>query len=200
MKVLLLCTLFFVQCAGSSELVPFEKDGLFGYKNTQGETVIQPQFQEASAFLPAGVALVLDTRWHYIDRNGTSRFTAFLFDNGPDYFVEGRSRIVQNEKVGFMDEQGRIVIDPKYDFAAPFVEGMAAFCKGCREEPTGEHRRMQGGKWGFIDLNGIEVIPAIYESVQPFEKGVAIVSDGTKMLKVDRKGHIVSNEKNKVAP
>ena len=65
------------------------------------------------------------------DRRGNFLFHPMAFDNGPDYFVEGLSRCVDNGKVGFVNLQGAIVIQPQWDWASPFNYGYASACNGC---------------------------------------------------------------------
>jgi hypothetical protein len=89
----------------------------------------------------------------YITKAGRTAPTIY-FDNGPDYFVEGLARTRKNNKIGFIDKQLNIVIEPKYDFASPFRNGVAEVCNGCKRKYHGEHWEMVGGSWGKIDING----------------------------------------------
>jgi WG containing repeat len=139
--------------------VPFEKDGLWGYRS--GKTVvIQPAYQVADGFSKQGIAAVVDANgWAYIDVKGRVLVRPFVFDNGPDDFREGLARCVEDHKVGFFDESGRIVIAPRFTFARPFSHGRAEVCTGCAEEKDGEHSRFVGGRWFAIDRTGRETAP-----------------------------------------
>ncbi|MCW9030119.1 MAG: WG repeat-containing protein [Gammaproteobacteria bacterium] len=77
-----------------------------------------------------------------------------LFDNGPDYFKEGLARTVKNNKFGFINKQLTVVIEPQYDFAFPFNNGISIVCVDCFFKPDGEHKTVEGGKWGQIDKQG----------------------------------------------
>ncbi|APA52029.1 hypothetical protein BLD35_02145 [Campylobacter coli] len=55
-------------------------------------------------------------------------------------FSEGLAKVELNRKYGFMDKNGKIVIEPKFDGVGNFSEGLAAVGLN--------------GKWGFIDKNG----------------------------------------------
>ncbi|MCW8980014.1 MAG: WG repeat-containing protein [Altibacter sp.] len=77
-----------------------------------------------------------------------------LFDNGPDYFKEDLARTVKDNKFGFINKQLTVVIEPQYDFAFPFMNGVAKVCNGCQLKPVGEHKAVEGGKWGQIDKQG----------------------------------------------
>ena len=53
-------------------------------------------------------------------------------------------------KVGFIDKTGRFAIDPKYDWAESFENGIAKVYSG--DGPQGHLYRT--GKWGYINLKG----------------------------------------------
>ncbi len=65
-------------------------------------------------------------------------------------------------KFGYMDQTGRVVIEPQFDEAYPFTEGLAAVSIG--------------NKAGFIDTSGTVVVPLQYYTAYPFSDGVAAVS------------------------
>jgi hypothetical protein len=178
--------------AGEVRLNPFEADGKWGYKDTQGKVAIEPRFVLAQEFSPQGIAAVVDeTGWAFIDGKGKVVIRPWVVDNGPDYFSEGLARFKANGKFGFFGESGKVIIKPRFDFALPFSEGRAAVCAGCREEPTGEHRVVTGGRWGFIDRKGKLVIPLRFEAANQFESGRARVKFEGKSRLIDGKGRIV---------
>ena len=83
----------------------------------------------------------------------------FMFDNGPDYVSDGMYRIIENGKMGFANEKGKVVIPPKYDFVWPFEKGSAKFCNGCTFKKEGEHTRIveDNAVTGFINRAGKEI-------------------------------------------
>ncbi len=91
---------------------------------------------------------------------------------GHDYvpFAEG-------EQWGFRDATGKTVIDPKFDSAGSFSEGLA--------------RVRFEGKWGFIDTSGKWVIPPRFEQARVFTGGIAKVKEAGQWGLIDRKGHVV---------
>ncbi|MBZ5516641.1 MAG: WG repeat-containing protein [Acidobacteriia bacterium] len=178
-----------------ARLTPFERDGLWGYKDIQGKVMIKPQFEMAEEFSAEGVAPVVDGNgWAYINASGKVVIRPFVVDNGPDYFTEGLARFTREGKFGFFNKWGRVVIAPKFDFAAPFAEGLAAFCQGCREEPSGEHRLVKGGKWGFINRRGEIVIPAKFDEVEIFRDGRAHVKAEGKWQYIDKGGNPMTSD------
>jgi hypothetical protein len=94
----------------------------------------------------------------YVDRSGKAA-RAFVFENGADYFSDGRARTVANGRIGYIDRRLRVVVAPQYDFGFPFAKGKAVVCIGCGEVAEGEHRAVRGGRWGMIDKTGAQVVP-----------------------------------------
>jgi hypothetical protein len=170
---------------------PFEDPSthLWGYRKANGFVVIKPRFAVAQDFSAQGLAAVADdSGWKYIDRNGKVLIRPFLLDNGPDPFQEGLARFKKAGKFGFFDERGRVVIAPRFDFAAPFSEGRAAFCRGCREVAEGEHRSLNGGLWGFLDKMGRIVISPRFQKAGSFEQGKAGVMLNGRWITINRQG------------
>ena len=79
-----------------------------------------------------------------------------------------------NDKYGYKNTKGEVVISPKYDLAYNLDEGMAAV-------------RLDG-KYGYVDQNGKEVISPKYDNTWKFIWGFAAVKSGDKFGFVDQKG------------
>ena len=157
-------------------LEPFEENEKWGYKNNQGQVVIQPVYHLAGRFNQYGLAAVVDNSgWLYITMNGEPRLRPYIVDNGPDYFSEGLARYVNDDKIGFMDESGTVVISAKFDFAMPFSEGLAAYCVSCKQVSDNEYHRLSGGLWGYINKTGEIIVNPEYESAGSFKNGQATV-------------------------
>jgi len=120
------------------ELVPIEKNGLWGYADREDKVIIKPQFIRADRF-SEGLALVWTrgvpltdsivksfVKMGYIDKTGRwvihSRFEYYFFDDFSDGLVPFRK---QSSKWGFMDRTGKIVIQPRFDWAGSFSENVA---------------------------------------------------------------------------
>ncbi len=69
--------------------------------------------------------------------------------------------ILQNGKWGYIDHVGKVVVNPRFDFADRFSEGMAAI--------------QSGDKWGYIDASGNVVIAATFDHGDAFADGLALV-------------------------
>jgi hypothetical protein len=78
----------------------------------------------------------------------------------------------ENELYGFMDEEGKVMIDPTYTSVEEFQEGLALVVKN--------------GKVGYIDKNGDVVIPYEYSDGESFQNGLAIVAKNDLYGMIDR--------------
>src|SRR4029453_16530968 len=68
---------------------------------------------------------------------------AALSVSDPTRADEGESLILiadANRKIGFITEQGQVVVAPQFDSALEFAEGLAAV--------------YTNSQWGYLDLNG----------------------------------------------
>jgi len=74
-------------------------------------------------------------------------------------FHEGRAAVKVEDKFGFIDQIGQVVIPPRFDRVAEFSEGLAAV--------------EVGRKWGIVDPNGKLVIPPRFTSAGNFHEGRA---------------------------
>ncbi len=121
---------------GNHDRYAFEtNDGSWGYRDSKGTIAIPPRLRFAYEFKPTGIAAAVDHdgTFVFIDTSGAVIARAYAFDNGPDYFQEGHARIVDaHGKIGFIDENGRITIAPRFDEAASFCHGVAAVSEGGR--------------------------------------------------------------------
>jgi hypothetical protein len=118
--------------------------------------------------------------------------------------------IVQNRRFGFIDETGQIVIAPRFLWASPFSEGLAAvfICHkygyidqtgrlvipprfdDAAEFSDGLASVMIGGKIGYIDGTGRIQIPPRYDNAQAFEDGLAAVQIGAHWGFIDKSGRL----------
>lgn len=80
-------------------------------------------------------------------------------------------RFFFNDKWGFKDENGKIVIPAMYDMVYLFSEGLAPV--------------KTNGKYGFIDKNNIFIIPLMYDIAFWFSDGLALVKTNGKWGFID---------------
>jgi hypothetical protein len=85
-------------------------------------------------------------------------------------------------------ETGSIVIDPQFESAGPFSEGLAAVQTGKKED----------GKWGYIDKSGKFVIDPQFDYAEGFSEGLAAVRSGDE--RTGKWGFIDRSGKFAIAP
>jgi hypothetical protein len=137
-------------------------------------------------------AVVDDTGWVYIDKNGVRVIRPYVFDNGPDYFSENLARFQENDKMGFFNPCGETVIKPRFFFAKPFSEGLAAVCLHGKKLSIGEHWKIEKGTWGFTNKDGEIVIPFQYEDAESFVNGKARVRKKGTWFQINKAGNRIS--------
>lgn len=79
-----------------------------------------------------------------------------------------------NDKYGYKDGKGKVVIEPKFELAYFPEEGMAAV--------------RLNGKYGYIDQNGKEVITPKYDNTWKFIGGYAAVKIDDRYGFIDKQG------------
>lgn len=83
----------------------------------------------------------------------------------------------KNRLYGFINNNGKIVIPPKYEWAGDFSDGMTAV--------------KINGKYGFIDESGEFVIQPVYELGEMFREGLAPVKKDGKFGFIDKSGRFI---------
>jgi len=160
-----------VQVSSTGPLISFEDSNGTGFKDMKGDIVIPAIFEHSfTDTFDHKIAFVLDKSQGFIaiDRSGKKVLTPFVYDNGPDYINEGLFRFVENKKMGFSDEDGKIIIPAKYEFVSYFEGGLACFGNGFTLKKDGDYELMEGGKWGMINLKGDTISQQMYNTMPIF--------------------------------
>ena len=93
-------------------------------------------------------------------------------------------------KWGFKDQNGKVIVAPKYNSFHQFREGLAAISIGGSYDE--EFDMVLGSKYGFIDNTGKEVIALKYESINGgFYEGLAAVKLDGKWGYIDKAGKVI---------
>jgi hypothetical protein len=136
--------------------------------------------------------------------------SVFLYDNGPDYFLNDLSRFVESHQIGFINKKGEKVIPAQFDAAFPFCynKPIAVVGKNKQKETIDAHgcnsfeaylrlpfadlqtdppghegaNIYKTGQWGAIDAQGKIIVPIIYDK---FEKHIGESSPGTLIFYKD---------------
>jgi hypothetical protein len=83
------------------------------------------------------------------------------FDYVDDNY-DGLAKVGKGQKVGFVNDKGKVIVQLLYDDACKFSDGLAAV--------------KQGNKWGYIDSTGAVVIPFEFNEAYSFNEGLAKVA------------------------
>lgn len=89
--------------------------------------------------------------------------------------------VEKHNKQGFIDSDGNIIVEPKYDYISPFGEYQENWALVQRHN-----------KFGFIDNNGCEVVKPKYSNIEQFnkyKKGWALVEKRGKLGFIDIEGN-----------
>ncbi|MBW4016699.1 hypothetical protein HG534_10380 [Moraxella osloensis] len=96
--------------------------------------------------------------------------------------------ISEDDKVGFLDENGDIIISPVYDITNPHSMALPKFKEGAAAV------RLSNGnesKWGFIDKQGQLIIPYQYDYASDFSEGLASVLKDNKVGFIDKANRLI---------
>ena len=129
----------------------------------------------------------------YIDKDGQLiipfEFDAIVAGEGGESlefndFSEGLAAVSKNDKYGFIDTKGKVVIEPKYEWASSFSDGLAIVSVE--------------GLYGAIDKQGKTVIPFEYQALADFQKGFATAARPPKDPEDYESKYGLINKKNEV--
>jgi hypothetical protein len=198
MTLLLICIVILSACNRSSDspalaptntqaapkkLLGVKVGGKVGYIDRAGKLVINPQYDSFSEF-SEGLAVFCVGQCDQEHWQGY-RYVKGSLDTEP---------LEQTFKYGYIDETGKIVINPMFESAYAFKEGLAGVCagNGCYYSRPSDKPKEEA-KWGFIDRTGAFVITSQFKNVSPFHEGLAAVSVGDKWGYIDKTGKFVIN-------
>lgn len=154
------------------------EDGKWGYIDTTGQWAIEPRFIEVERDypgLPAG-HFSDGLAWFQVvemsERNKLDENDEFVRDDEGKPIKEAFAR----RTVGYINRSGKVVIEPRYQMAHDFGEGLAAV------------RIKSHGSWGFIDKDGKRVISPRFDQVGVFSEGLCPVAINGVWGYIDPKG------------
>lgn len=142
-----------------------------GYIDHSGAFVVGPIFEAAGDFCNGFATVRLNGETRQIDINGnfTDNETAPSTQEPTRGFNtqyelhDGLVRFTENQKFGYKDKDGNVVIKPQFFEATDFSEGLACVKKG------------KTASWAYIDTAGRMIISARFRQAKPFREGLAAV-------------------------
>ena len=166
----------------SDGIMAVKKDSLFGYINTTGKEILAPNnfavSQSTHHLLIARKAFIDAFKVYNSDNKFLYQLDKGLIFIGP--FQESKAKVVDaHGYMGFVDENGQIVVPCKYALVGDYVQGRAIF-------------KNTWGKYGFLDEKGQEVIHAQYRFLSNYdESGHAAAIQDEHFGFIDKWGKIV---------
>lgn len=164
----------------SNGLAMIQLNGLWGAIDTNYQQVVPPSFDGLEALNPTqGQQSLLRTRknhlqYHVLDQHGTYVFSQEATEMG--YFSEGLASFKQDERWGFVDSLGKVVVPPRFLSVRPFREGLAAV--------------FDGRYWGYVNSQGQLEIACQYNRAGHFSQGMAhVVNQHKRHGVIDPKGN-----------
>jgi len=151
------------------DIAPVKKDGKWMLINPKGEQIGTETYDdiwldEMRVAYRNGVIFVREGQKIYMVGPDGNKIIDKGFDNASVFLDGTYAAVCENNKWGFVDNTGNIVIDMQYDEARSFSHGLAAV--------------KINGKWGFIDDQNIVQIPATFADVKYFtEEGTVYVTN-----------------------
>jgi hypothetical protein len=194
---------------------------LAGYIDTAGTMVIPAGFTTATSFENGRALVSREGKYAVIDAGGK------VINEVPYRVLGGYSdglAVVQRPRsgatpgaYGYIDREGRIVIEPRFMPAGAFpADGRGLAVGGlerqwCYFDKTGKivmrlpmegHDRApgfhdglvvwkEGFYWGYRDATGAWAIPAQFDDARDFERGVASVEKDGKWVRIDTRGNVL---------
>lgn len=167
------CSLFIVFigysiCAAETNLVPCKIDPRTG-EVLKKRTMIK----------------IIKGWWSYCDKKSGEVIIKHTFEDAKD-FSEGLARIKDGDYYGYIDETGKVVIEPKFKNAQSYFEDNIALVHAMII--TGTEIEY---KYGWIDKMGKEIIKPKYDLAQIFSDGLAMVAVEGKISFIDKTGNDV---------
>jgi len=152
----------------------------WGYKNKNGEIVINEQFDDAYPFYDKEMAAVkIDKKCGFINKKGELIINS-QYDNCGLYIDDGLFRAKLDDKWGWVNKKGEVVIDFQFGEAESFY--------GSKLAPV----KIGSDKWGYIDIKGKILINPQFKQAFPFNGNYAmIVNDENKIGFINQKGDFI---------
>jgi hypothetical protein len=176
---------------------------------------VGPVFRKSSGaiVIAAGVLVALRIQAEQASLPGDQPSPArILLKIGTRYSIERSefNKSLSATRWGFIDEQGKVVIEPKYDAVSESAEGIIPVKENDRWgwiDQTGSHIDAQlsapaefhegvasfnrNGKAGFIDPTGKVVIEPQWERAGNFNEGLASIVQNGRYGYIDKTGKVV---------
>ena len=155
-----------------------DDDGKYQYVNAKGDIKIAPIFESADEFISGAAIVTLGDKYGVINNKGD-------FTIQPTYkhrlwnMGAGLIGFNENDKMGFMDAHGNMIIPAMYANLSVVSDGLI-LCQGKTQ-------------YGYLDTKGNIVIPEMYQYASDFFEGCAWVqqSNNSAIACINKKNEVL---------
>jgi WG repeat protein len=137
-----------VDTDGFSEgLVPAKKNKKWGYLDTKGQFVIEPQFEKAFPFSEGLAAVSVGEKWGFIDHTGRLVIKpkySIGWDHRHHAFSEGLALVYLRDQCAYIDKFEKVVIRVNCSDAEQFSGGIASVITGAEKHEKRGYINKQG--------------------------------------------------------
>lgn len=176
-------------------------NGLWGYINAAGDTIVPAVYSSANMFLYNDYALVIDQNqpndtvvsFSVIDKGGKVMFTASSADYQPiqPYFINGVLPVVKGDTAVCLSPEGKEVANPIDDSETVAKAGYQEYSR----TPSGDYIVIKDKKTGMVDKNNNTLVPIEHDNLIDINGERLIAVDGETFHIIDRTGKPVGNVK-----
>lgn len=176
-------------------------NGMWGYINSRGDTIIAAEYSSANMFLYNDYALVIDqnqpsdsaVNFTVIDKSGKVMFTATTAEYQPiqPYFINGVLPVVKGDTAVCLNAEGKEVANPIDDQEKVDKAGYTEYSR----TPSGDYIVIKDKKTGMVDKNNNVLIPIEHDNLIDINGERLIAVNGNTYHIIDRTGKPVGNVK-----
>ena len=156
------------------------EDGKWGYINKEGALVIDCKYDNVAPFYGNVAKVCVGDKWGIIDNTGKYLITPQYvnIDIDKDKFLVASEGTAGEYKFGWVDKNGKVVIESRFLDGFPFNESQYAAVRS-------------GEQWGYIDQTGKFTINPQFEFAFGFDGDLAPVRVKNKVGLIDKTGRMV---------
>lgn len=169
-------TEYYSNLMGYNMAFPKGKGSKIGFLYANGKVFKDAEFDYASDFINGKSNVAQDSVCGLLFSDGTVKYYP---EFNITYFTTGDVGLaIKNNKYGFINLKGEVLISFTYDDAFPFYEGIASV--------------KYNNRWFYINEQGVKVLSdSLITGYQPTHSSKAIVYDSTKVSKSNKLGTIL---------
>lgn len=171
--------------AVSQDLRPFQsEERLFGFKNEEGQIVIEAKYDNARHFFDGLGAVMTKGKWGFVDATGKEVIPPVYVKvrDFSEALAGVRLSLDNKDKIKFVDKKGNVILETRYDDAMRFQKGLV---------DVAINKSHLVKLWGLMDKTGREVVAPRYDVIGAFTEGLAAVRLNGKWGFIDTNGEEV---------